>query len=77
MGNLSNDFRSRIMLYLDNELSKQEERELLMEMRQNPECKALLSQEKSFREFIRNKVNRRKVSPTLISSIKDKIRADH
>lgn len=64
----------KVTMYLDNELSEQAERELLMEIKANPAYLKVLSQEKSFREFIKSKIHRRKPSPTLIQSIKEKIR---
>ena len=68
------DLVRKVTMYLDNELSKEEEMKLLKEIKVNPTYNELLSKEKSFREFLRNKIQRRKVSPTLIQSIKDKIR---
>ena len=69
MGNLQNhqDLVKKVNMYLDNELSREAERNLLRE---------LLSKEKSFRDFIKSRVHRRKVSPTLIQSIKEKIRVN-
>ena len=64
----------RVNMYLDNELSKEAERELLKELKLNPIYREVLSKEKSFRDFIKSRVERRKVSPALIQSIKDKIR---
>ena len=64
----------RVIMYLDSELTKQEERNLLLEIQSNPQLKEFFNKEKSFREFIRNKVNRQKVSPALVQNIKDKIR---
>jgi anti-sigma factor RsiW len=66
----------KITMYLDNELSEQAERELLREIQSNPAYIKVLSQEKSFREFIRSKIHRRKPSPALIQSIKEKIRVN-
>ncbi|MEL6865847.1 MAG: hypothetical protein AAFP19_15585, partial [Bacteroidota bacterium] len=76
MGNQQNyqDLVRKVNMYLDNELSKEAERELLREIQQNPMYLEVLSKEKSFREFIKSRVHRRKVSPSLIQSIKDKIR---
>ena len=68
------DLVRKVTMYLDNELSKEEEMKLLKEIKVNPAYNELLSKEKSFREFLRSKIQRRKVSPTLIQSIKDKIR---
>jgi len=64
----------KVTMYLDNELTKEAEIELLKEIRKNPSFKQLLDQEKSFKDFLKSKIHRRKVSPTLIQSIKDKIR---
>ena len=76
MGNQKSqqDLIRKVNMYLDNELSKEAERELLMEIKQNPAYFELLNKEQSFREFIKSKVPRRKVSPALIQSIKEKIR---
>lgn len=67
-------FSDRVILYLDGRLDKQQERDLLAEMKSCPKCLEKYSKEKAFRTFIRSKVSRKKVSPTLIQSIKDKIR---
>lgn len=64
----------KVTMYLDNELSERDERELLDEIQSNPTYFKVLSQEKNFREFIKSKIHRRKPSPALIQSIKDKIR---
>ena len=64
----------KVTMYLDNELTENAERELLQEIKANPAYLKVLSQEKSFREFIKSKIHRRKPSPALIQSIKDKIR---
>lgn len=64
----------KVTMYLDNELSESAERELLREIKANPAYLKVLSQEKSFREFIKSKIHRRKPSPALIQSIKEKIR---
>jgi hypothetical protein len=64
----------RVNMYLDNELSKEAERELLKELKMNPIYREVLCKEQSFRDFIKSKVERRKISPSLIQSIKDKIR---
>lgn len=68
------DLVKKVTMYLDNELSEKEERALLSEIKANPAYLKVLSQEQSFREFIKNKIHRRKPSPALIESIKDKIR---
>ena len=63
----------KVNMYLDNELSKEEERALLQEIKQNPTYYKLLHKEKSFKEFLKSRLQRRQVSPTLIQSIKNKI----
>jgi len=75
MGNVKNyqDLVAKVTMYLDNELSPEAERELLKEIKSNPEYFTVLSKERSFREFIKSKVHRKSVSPALIQSIKDKI----
>jgi len=61
-------------MYLDNELSPEAERLLLTEIKSNPALNDLLGKERSFREFIKSKVQRRSVSPALIASIKSRIK---
>ena len=67
---------AKVNMYLDNELSKTEERALLQELKQNPVYFDLLNKEKSFREFLKSRLQRRQVSPSLIQSIKDKIKSN-
>jgi hypothetical protein len=64
----------KVTLYLDNELSREDEHHLLQEIKSNPAFYELLSKERSFREFIKSKVHRRKISPAVVESIKEKIR---
>ncbi len=68
------DFLRKVSMYLDGALNKEEERNLLFEIKKSPELLEKYKMEKSFREFLRSKVNRRSVSPALIQNIKDKIR---
>ena len=67
------EFLQKVGMYLDNELPRESERELLREIQSNPAYYDILSKERAFREFIKSKVQRRTVSPTLVSSIKEKI----
>ena len=64
----------KVTMNLDNELNKDAERDLLLEMQQNPDFNELLRKERYFKEFIKSKVNRRTVSPDLIKTIMEKIR---
>ena len=68
------DLVRKVTMYLDNELSESDERDLLRQIKTNPAYRKVFSQEKSFRDFIKRKVHRRKPSPALIQSIKEKIR---
>lgn len=68
------DLVEKVTMLLDNELSEKDQHELLRELQSNPTYFNVLSQEQSFREFIKSKIHRRKPSPALIQSIKDKIR---
>ena len=68
------DLVRKVTMYLDNELNESAERDLLKEIKSNPAYFKVLSEEKSFREFIKSRIHRRKPSPALIQSIKEKIR---
>ena len=68
------DLVTRMNLLLDNELSPEAERAFLNEIKSNPTYRAMLSKERSFREFIKNRIQRKKVNPSLIHSIKEKIK---
>ncbi len=73
MGNQNKDLTQKITLYLDGELSTEQERELLMELKKNPQYMQLLNKEQNFRQFVKSRIQRKPVSPNLIQSIKDKI----
>ena len=77
MNNFQNgmDFNQRLNLLLDNQLTPEKERELLEEIKTNKKYRTLLSQEQSFREFVKSRIHRKKVSPSLVLSIKEKIRS--
>jgi len=69
----SQDFIQRMNLLLDNQLTPEKEREMLEEIKNNKNYRALLGQEQSFREFVKSRIHRKKVSPSLVQSIKEKI----
>ena len=75
-GNNHKALMAKVNMYLDNELTKTEERALLQELKQNPVYFDLLNKEKTFREFLKSRLQRRQVSPSLIQSIKDKIKSN-
>lgn len=64
----------KINLFLDNGLTEDQETDLLREIQSNPAYLQVLSREQSFREFIKTRIHRRKPSPALIQSIKDRIK---
>ncbi len=68
------DLIKKVTMYLDNALTKEAERELLREIKSNPNYMELLHKEKSFREFVKSRVQRRTVSPALVQSIKERIK---
>ena len=74
-GSSHQDLVRKVTMYLDNELPKDAERDLLREIQTNPAYMEILGKERSFREFIKSRVQRKKVSPALIQSIKDKIKS--
>lgn len=69
--------REQIVLYLDNELNEVESLELLNTIRTKPEYMKWFKEEESFKKFIRNKATEHKVNPSLISSLKEKIKNKH
>ncbi len=75
MGNSRNyqELVKKVTMYLDNELPRDEERKLLKEIQSDPNYMELLKREKSFKDFIKRKVQRRQVSPALVQSIKTRI----
>jgi len=62
---------NQMNLLIDNELPKEAERELLDEIKSNPAIRELLNRERSFREFIKSRIHRRKVSPDVINNVKE------
>ncbi len=72
MENLKNhqELVHQMNLLIDNELPKEAERALLNEIKSNPDIRELLNRERSFREFIKSRIRRRKVSPAVINNVK-------
>lgn len=71
-----NEIQERVNLYLDNELSKDAEKELLVEANSDQGVQNVLDSERHFREMLRTNVQRGQVSPDLIQSIRSKIKID-
>ena len=61
-------------MMVDNELTKEDEKKLLEEIKKNPSIMDLSKREQSFKDYLKAKLVKKKVSPTLIQNIKDKIR---
>ena len=70
----NSDVFQRVNLFLDRAMTQEDEVSFRNEMNQNPAVSEALHHEQSFRDLLKNSVNRRKASPALIQSIKDKIR---
>lgn len=70
----NSDLFQRVNLYLDRAMTQDDEVSFRNEMNQNPAVIEAMNHEQSFRDLLKNSVNRRKASPTLIQNIKDKIR---
>ncbi len=64
----------RVNLFLDRAMSQEDELIFRNELDSNPVANEVLQHEQNFRDLLKNSVNRRKASPALIQSIKDKIR---
>lgn len=67
------DLMKRVAMFLDNELDKDEQKNLLLEIEKNEQFQSLLNREQSFKTYVKSHISRRIVSPALIQSIKEKI----
>ena len=68
------ELTQKARMLVDNELTKEDERALLKEIKDNPTIMDFLKREQSFKNYLKSKLVKKKVPPTLIQSIKDKIR---
>ena len=59
---------------LDGELSFDQEHQLMHDMQSYPCCVQKFELEKSYKEFLCNKITRKQVSDSLINTIKEKVR---
>ena len=69
-----NDFPNQVNMFLDNELSRDDQTSFLNTVKDNSQFNNMLDNERSFRQFVKTNVHRSHVSPSLIQNIKDKIR---
>lgn len=70
---LSQEIKKTICLYCDNALDKEEEIELLAQMKSNPKMQEFFHYEKVFRLQIKNGLGRNPASPSLISAIRTQL----
>ncbi len=68
------DLPRQISMFLDNELSQDDQANFLNTVKDNSQFNNMLDNERSFRNFVKQNVPRSHVSPALIKNIKDKIR---
>ena len=69
-----NDIRQKVNMYLDRELSQNDENELLSKVNTDPNIGRQINEEKEFRNYLKTAINRPLVSPDLIKSIRDNIK---
>ena len=65
----------KVFLVLDGEMSGKEEKEFLQHLNECPNCLEMYSIEKSFKDFLAAKIQRKQISSTMITSIRTKIQA--
>jgi hypothetical protein len=68
------DVFQRVNLYLDRAMTQEDAVNFQHEVSKNPAMTEALQHEQNFRDLLKNNLQRRKASPMLIQSIKDKIR---
>jgi hypothetical protein len=68
------DVFQRVNLYLDRAMTQEDAVNFQQEISKNPAMTEALQHEQNFRDLLKNNLQRRKASPMLIQSIKDKIR---
>ncbi|MFZ1455165.1 MAG: hypothetical protein WAT46_03925 [Saprospiraceae bacterium] len=66
--------RQQINLFLDNELSAEDQKNFITQVESDPKSSRILNSEKDFREFVRNNVRRPSVTPDFIRELKNRIR---
>ena len=59
----------KVSLFVDGSLSKEDKIQFISEMQRDPAISEMVEKEQYFKEFLKNKVPRRKVSPNLIEGI--------
>ena len=64
----------KVSMYLDNELSLEAQINFLQDLQKNPTHREMFDKERSIRKLIKSNLPNKKASPTLIDSIKEKIK---
>jgi len=64
----------KVDMYLDKAMNEDDEREIINQIEKDPDYSHVFYAQKNFRDFLKRSVHRPPVSPTLIQSIKEKIR---
>lgn len=63
----------KVMMSLDGEMNEQEEEEFLKDINQCSHCLENYNIEKSFKQFLHDKLQRRSISRSIIENIKTQI----
>lgn len=66
--------RHQIDLFLDNELSKDAQANLIQMIEGDARFNKIIEDEKYFREFVKNNVKRQSVTPDFIQNLKERIK---
>ena len=66
-------FSHQVNLYLDNELSQEDQQNVLKRAGSDPSCGGLLNNEATFRDYIKFNVKRSIASVELIDNIKNRV----
>ncbi|MBK8625769.1 MAG: hypothetical protein IPN86_09480 [Saprospiraceae bacterium] len=66
--------RHQINLFLDNELPKDDQANLIQFMENDARSSKIYNNEKDFREFVKNNVKRPSVTPDFVQNLKERIK---
>lgn len=70
---IKSEIQNKINLYFDNALNKEDEIELMKNVKENPKVEALLNAEKAFRLKIKDSFSRNIASPKLVDAVRNQI----
>ena len=74
--NKINEIQKKINLYLDQALNDEDQLKMMEQVNANPDYPHMINQERNFRTFLKNKVQRSHVSSELIQTIINKVKLD-